>query len=102
VPRTKKFLEDARAAGYEDLTDNIEVVVEFGACAERILGVAAARHSDLIVIGVQTHKGVRARLAAHLPGSVAFEVISRAHCPVLTVSCSAFHNESATTTALAN
>ncbi|MGB8535104.1 MAG: universal stress protein [Acidobacteriaceae bacterium] len=93
VPRTNKFLEDARAAGYEDLTDNVEVVVEFGARAERILEVARARHSDLIVIGVQTHKGVRARLAAHLPGSVAFEVISRAHCPVLTVSCSTMeHN----------
>jgi nucleotide-binding universal stress UspA family protein len=93
VPRTNKFLEAARAAGYEDLTDNAKVVVEFGPRAERILAVAEARHSDLIVIGVQTRKGIRARLAAHLPGSMAFEIISRAHCPVLTVSCSTMeHN----------
>jgi nucleotide-binding universal stress UspA family protein len=93
MPRTNKFLEDARAAGYEDLTDNAKVVVEFGARAGRILEVAKARHSDLIVIGVQSRKGIRARLAAHLPGSIAFEVLSRAHCPVLTVSCSTIeHN----------
>ena len=88
VPKTHKFLEAARAAGYEDLTDNSKMVVAFGPRAERILEVAEARHSDLIVIGVQTRKGIRARLAAHLPVSIAFEVISRAHCPVLTVSCS--------------
>ncbi len=57
--------------------------MEFGAHAERILEVAQARHSDLIVIGVQTHKGIRARFAAHLPGSIAFEVISRAHYTIL-------------------
>jgi hypothetical protein len=42
---------------------------------------------------MQTHKGIRARIAAHLPGSMAFELISRAHCPVLTVSRSTIeHN----------
>ena len=90
---TNKFLERARAAGYEELMDNAKVVVEFGAYADRILEVAEARHSDLIVIGVQSRKGIRARFAAHLPGSIAFDVISRAHCPVLTVSHSTLeHN----------
>jgi nucleotide-binding universal stress UspA family protein len=93
VPRTNEFLAAARAAGYEDLTNNSKAIVQFGPRAERILEVAEARHSDLIVIGMHARKGIRARIAAHLPGSMAFELISRAHCPVLTVSGSTLeHN----------
>jgi nucleotide-binding universal stress UspA family protein len=53
--------------------------------SERILDVAATREVDLIVMGLNCSTGIRARIAAHLPGSTVFDVISEARCPVLTV-----------------
>jgi nucleotide-binding universal stress UspA family protein len=57
-------------------------VVNFEFPAEGILDVAEAHNADLIVMGV--HKGAP-RASAHLPWAIAYEVISHAHCPVLTV-----------------
>lgn len=88
TPLMDKFVESARRAGYDELSDSSNIILEFGPRAERILEVATRCRADLIVIGMHVSKGLSARLAAHLPGSVTFDVISQAHCPVLTVSCS--------------
>ena len=45
---------------------------------------AAERNVDLIVVGA--NRLVSAKVSAHVPGSVSYEVIRRANCPVLTVS----------------
>jgi len=58
------------------------VVVNFEFPSEGILHIAEEQHADLIVMGV--HK--RAPLASsHLPWAIAYEVVSHARCPVLTV-----------------
>lgn len=85
TPKTLKFLEDASKLGYTQLSERCEVVVEFGLRTERILEIANARRIDLIVLGVHSRIGIKARIRAHLPGSVVHGVISQAHCPVLTV-----------------
>jgi nucleotide-binding universal stress UspA family protein len=60
----------------------LETVVCWEYPAEGILRVAEEREADLIVMGV--HKG-RMLLTSHLPWPIASLVVSRAHCPVLTV-----------------
>jgi nucleotide-binding universal stress UspA family protein len=85
TPKTLDFLEHARSHGYAEIGGRCEAMVEFGPKAERILEVAGAQDTDLIVLGLHAHKGIKARIRAHLPGSVAYDVISQAHCPVLTV-----------------
>jgi nucleotide-binding universal stress UspA family protein len=60
-----------------------EYYVEFGPRADCILEVAARLQSELIVIGV---RGSRyPRIAAHLPGPTAYDVVTRARCPVLVI-----------------
>jgi nucleotide-binding universal stress UspA family protein len=60
-----------------------EYLVEFGVPAEFILEIAAKLQIELIVLGV---RGAHyPRLAAHLPGPTAYDVVSRAPCPVLVV-----------------
>jgi nucleotide-binding universal stress UspA family protein len=61
------------------------IIVDFGPPAGRILEHAATRQADLIIMGLQQRNSVRARIAAHLPGSTVYEVVSQAHCPVLIV-----------------
>lgn len=65
--------------------DDCEVLVEYGSRTDCILAVAATREVDLIVIGLNCSKGIKARIAAHLPGSTVYDVVSEAHCPVLIV-----------------
>jgi nucleotide-binding universal stress UspA family protein len=79
------FHEQMRRFGYDASQANLELLVEFGARDDRILDVAAHRAADLIVMGLNCTTGLRARLAAHLPGSTVYNVVSQAHCPVLTV-----------------
>jgi nucleotide-binding universal stress UspA family protein len=57
-------------------------VVNFEFPSEGILHVAEEQCADLIVMGV--HKRA-SRVSSHLPWAIAYEVISHAHCPVLTV-----------------
>jgi nucleotide-binding universal stress UspA family protein len=59
-------------------------VVERGAPEDTILGVAARYCVDMIVLGVN---GARWHVAAtaHFAESVAYKVVTRAQCPVLTV-----------------
>jgi nucleotide-binding universal stress UspA family protein len=60
-----------------------EYHVEFGVPAEFILETAGKLQIELIVLGV---RGTRfPRLAAHLPGPTAYDVVSHAGCPVLVV-----------------
>jgi nucleotide-binding universal stress UspA family protein len=60
-----------------------EYYVEFGPPAERILEVARSLPSDLIVVGL---RGTNyPRVAAHLPGPVAYDIVTRARCPVLAI-----------------
>jgi nucleotide-binding universal stress UspA family protein len=58
-----------------------EFAVEFGAPAERILATAARQQADLIVLGVRQPAG----LARRFKWATAYEVVTGAACPVLTV-----------------
>jgi nucleotide-binding universal stress UspA family protein len=62
---------------------NPEYLVQIGFPADGILRVAEERDADLIVMGVHTPRSPRA--STHLPWAIAHEVVSHAHCPVLTV-----------------
>jgi len=57
-------------------------VIEFGSASERILKVAEDREADLIVLGARP---AREASTTHLPWSTTYEVMARAHCPVLTL-----------------
>lgn len=86
APKTLEFFhQNVRAFGGGRLAEKCEARVEFGSRAERILHVAAVRGVNLIIMGLRNSKGIRARIAAHLPGSPTFDVVAEATCPVLTV-----------------
>ena len=55
--------------------------VERGDPVKQILRAAEETHADLIVLGAKTRKG----LAGHVPHTKAYQVISGASCPVLTI-----------------
>lgn len=60
-----------------------EYYVEFGRPAELVLEVTRRLHIELIVLGV---RGARyPKVAAHLPGPTAYDVVSHASCPVLVI-----------------
>jgi nucleotide-binding universal stress UspA family protein len=63
----------------------VEYVVEVRYAAEGIINVAKEREVDLIVMGVRQSGMGAPRLGAHMPWAVAYEVVCRAECPVLTV-----------------
>lgn len=73
LERTKTQLE---SSGFKATT-----ILEMGPPAEKILEIAAAKKSDLIVVGA---KGLRATLGILL-GGVAQQVVEYAACPVLVV-----------------
>lgn len=58
-----------------------EFRVEMGIAPDEILRTAHQRHCGLVVLGVHH----AARLASHIPWAVAYSVVRRADCPVLTV-----------------
>lgn len=91
---TVKFLRDElRACTYGDAAETAQVVVKTGPVHESILRLATTENADLIVVGLHQSGGIRARIAAHLPGSTIYEVISQAPCPVLTVPAIEFEDE---------
>ena len=55
--------------------------VAFGAAPEEILSEARDTNADLIVMGAKT----RTTFAGHAPLSVAYNVVAKAPCPVLTI-----------------
>ena len=87
-PKTLEFIyEQARKHGLSAVGG--EVIVEFGPRAGTILEIATDREIDLIIMGERSGSKTMARFAAHLPGLTAYQVISEAHCPVLTVHATA-------------
>ena len=58
-----------------------EFRVSFGLAVEEILTAAQEYKADLIVMGAKARSG----LAGHGPATVAYSVVSKATCPVLTV-----------------
>lgn len=59
--------------------------LQFGRRSERIVQFATDQNIDMIVMGQKRTSGIRARIAAHLAGGLAYDVITRAPCAVLTV-----------------
>jgi nucleotide-binding universal stress UspA family protein len=59
-------------------------LVERGAPADTILDVAASHNADMIVLGLRSGEG-RLTAATHFARSIAYKVVTRAACPVLTV-----------------
>src|SRR5690349_22817623 len=53
----------------------------FGEATEEIITMARETNADLIVMGAKAMKN----LAGHAPFAVAYHVVTKAHCPVLTV-----------------
>jgi nucleotide-binding universal stress UspA family protein len=53
----------------------------FGEASEEILTMARETNADLIVMGAKTRKS----LAGHAPLTIAYSVVTKARCPVLTV-----------------
>jgi nucleotide-binding universal stress UspA family protein len=76
--RLRKLVpEDAAHLG------KINCAVRFDLPSHGILSIANDKRANLIVLGV--HQATLPRLDSHVPWSTAYEVISNAHCPVLTV-----------------
>ena len=48
---------------------------------EEIITMARETNADLIVMGAKTRKS----LAGHVPATIAYSVVTKARCPVLTV-----------------
>ena len=58
-----------------------EFRANFGAAVEEILIAARESKADLIVMGAKA----RNSLAGHAPMTIAYNIVSKATCPVLTV-----------------
>jgi nucleotide-binding universal stress UspA family protein len=86
-PRTYSFVhEQIQKSGHGPAMEaRSHVKVDFGPRTDLILETAADSEADLIVMGLHTGKGIRARIAAHMPGSFTYDLIAQAPCPVLTV-----------------
>jgi nucleotide-binding universal stress UspA family protein len=71
--------------GLSEITNEIEAefLVEFGSAEELTLETARKREVQLVVLSVPgtTHPA----LSTHLPGPVAYNIVSHAPCPVLGV-----------------
>ena len=61
----------------------VEFRVTFGEAAEEILEEARETKADLIIMGAKTRK----TFAGHAPQTIAYNVVAKAKCPVLTVRC---------------
>jgi len=59
----------------------VDFRVAFGAAAEEILEGARDTKADLIIMGAKTRK----TFAGHAPLTIAYNVVAKANCPVLTV-----------------
>jgi nucleotide-binding universal stress UspA family protein len=86
-PKTSDYVRQHLSRyGLSKIPEDVEIIVEFGPSVDRIVEQAGARNADLIVMGLHHRAEFQARLSAHLPGSTAYDVVSQASCPVLTVS----------------
>jgi len=64
-----------------DIWCQTQLRVGMGDAAEEILRIADETNADLIVMGAKR----RENLPGHVPGTKTYKVVTRAHCPVLTV-----------------
>lgn len=86
APNTSTFLDKYLAScGTKVTAEKTNIIVDFGPRTELILEHARRRQVDLIVMGSHHLSSIKARIASHLPGSLPYELISEACCPVLTV-----------------
>jgi nucleotide-binding universal stress UspA family protein len=80
--RRKEILD--MFAGEVDPRCGLDIMVDFGEPAERILAAAAACRADVIAFGVRP----AGHLAQHLRTTVPYRVIMESQCPVLTYRAS--------------
>ena len=75
--------EQIYVIGHDCLTNAFQSHLRptFGAAVEEILVAARESKADLIVMGAKARKS----LAGHAPLTIAYNVVSKAPCPVLTV-----------------
>jgi hypothetical protein len=78
----QKRLEEMIPSGHQR-SCKIDFAVRFDLAAPAILAMASDKQADLIVMGV--HHTPLPAIDSHVPWTTACEVISDAHCPVLTV-----------------
>lgn len=74
------WMKGEMPAGADDWC-NVTFRVAFGKASEEILEEAHDTKADLIVMGAKTAKG----FAGHAPRTIAYNVVAKAKCPVLTV-----------------
>ncbi len=81
-----KAIEQLReiSPGYAEPCNLVEVAIEYGEPAERIVVAARKRCADLIVLGVRGAAG-HLGAATHLERATAHKIVVHAPCPVLTV-----------------
>jgi nucleotide-binding universal stress UspA family protein len=86
-PRTFEFVHEqlCRSSQGAAMEARSQVKVDFGPRTDLILEAATDDEADLIVMGLHAGKGIKARIATHIPGSMTYDVIAQAPCPVLTV-----------------
>jgi nucleotide-binding universal stress UspA family protein len=70
---------------HDGLACKVKYLVETNFPAEGIVNLAKAYKADLIVMGIRDSGRHSPRVAAHMPWAIAYEVVCRAECPVLTV-----------------
>ena len=76
VQRMKQFMP----AGTDNWCE-VEFRVAFGVAGEEILEEGRETNADVIIMGAKTRK----TFAGHAPQSIAYNVVAKAKCPVLTV-----------------
>lgn len=81
-PALEKLLRELVPPG---ASCNPEYIVERGSPADMILEFANVKQMDLVVLGVRPEKGAPGAETHHLPAAIAYKIVSRAECPVLTV-----------------
>lgn len=86
-PRTSDFIHNQlqKSSHGAAIEARSQVKVGFGPRTELILEAAINGEADLIVMGLHSEGGFRARITAHIPGLMTYDVIAQAPCPVLTV-----------------
>jgi nucleotide-binding universal stress UspA family protein len=67
----------------DEMPIETEFVVQFGIPSEKILQVALDKKADLIIVGLR--RSSLAGTISHMPWATAYEIVSGAGCPVLTV-----------------
>jgi nucleotide-binding universal stress UspA family protein len=80
IAQAKARLENLVPPGAQ-LAAPAKTIVEFGTASDRILAVANEQRPDLIVLGIRQSESFVRRLR----WATAYEVVSNAPCPVLTM-----------------